>query len=190
VTVDNFAAAFQLSDRKFADSATTSDYVVSSAFDNTNLDALRHHGGKLILYHGLSDPLIVPFGSLSYTSGVFERYRVSETQEFMRSFFYPGAGHCSGGTQNSPRINQGDLFKALTDWVEHGTAPDYLVAYNDLDKSKATVSRKICKYPDEARYKGSGDNRDQTNFYCTVSKQEPSDLSADSVTARRYHESP
>ena len=72
----------------------------------------------------------MPFGSYNYVSRVFERYGVSETQGFMRSFFYPGNGHCGGGGAGTPLINGGDLFNALVNWVENGVEPGHIVARN------------------------------------------------------------
>ena len=168
LTLDNFTAEFKLSDQKFEATAST---------DNPNLDKVRMRHGKIIHYHGLADPLIVPFGSYNYVSRVFERYSVLETQSFMRSFFYPGNGHCGGGA--APLINGTDLFNALVDWVENGHAPHYIVASQNLGGG-ITRTRKICKYPDEAVYNGSGSTDDQSNFRCVVHATEPPDLEASS----------
>ena len=190
ITMANFAESFQLSDRKFAESPTTDDFVVSAATDSTDLHELRKHGGKLLHYHGLSDPLIVPFGSLNYVSHVFDRYGVAGTQKFFRSFFYPGNGHCGGnaGFPNAGLVNGTDLFAALVNWVENGVEPDYIVAYNNASHAAATVTRKICKYPDEAVYNGSGATGDANSYHCVVHHTEPADLEASIDTARRYFE--
>jgi feruloyl esterase len=165
---NNFTAEFKLSDQKFEATAST---------DNPDLDKVRMRHGKIIHYHGIADPLILPFGSYNYVSRVFNRYSVQETQEFMRSFFYPGNGHCGGG--NAPLINSTDLFNALVNWVENGVAPDYIVARQTLSGG-AIRTRKICKYPDEAVYNGSGSTDDQSNFKCVVHATEPPDLEASS----------
>src|SRR6185295_2175254 len=117
LTFDNFADELRLSDEKFQVTAST---------DNPNLDGVRNRHGKIIHYHGISDPLIVPFGSYNYVSRVFDRYGVPGAQSFIRSFFYPGNGHCGGGS--APLINANDLFNALVNWVENGVAPDHIVA--------------------------------------------------------------
>ena len=168
LTLDNFTAELKLSDQKFEATAST---------DSTDLDKVRSRHGKIIHYHGIADPLILPFGSYNYVSRVFERYSVLETQSFMRSFFYPGNGHCGGGA--APLINSTDLFNALVDWVENGHAPDYIVARQTLTGG-AIRTRKICKYPDEAVYNGSGSTDDQSNFKCVVHATEPPDLMASS----------
>jgi feruloyl esterase len=178
VTMDSFSEEFQLSHRKFRSTAAT---------DSPNLDKVRGTRGKIIHYHGIADPLIVPFGSYHYVSQVFARYGVDTAQSFMRSFFYPGNGHCGGG--NAPLINGTDLFSALVNWVEHGVAPDYIVARQNLGGG-VTRTRKICMYPDEAVYTGSGSSDDHRSFACLANAAEPADLAADSVTAKRYYEVP
>lgn len=165
---NDFTAEFKLSDQKFEATAST---------DNPDLDKVRRRHAKIIHYHGIADPLILPFGSYNYVSRVFERYGVEDTQKFMRSFFYPGNGHCGGG--NAPLINATDLFNALVNWVEKGQAPDYIVASQNLGGG-VTRTRKICKYPDEAVYNGSGSTDDQSNFRCVVHATEPPDLEASS----------
>ena len=136
-----------------------------------NADTLTSHCGRLIRrqrhihYHGLCDPLIVPFGSQNYVS---------------RYARFPNAG----------LVNGTDLFAALVEWVEQGVARDYVVAYNTATDSAATVSRKICKYPNEPVYNGSGSTADQNNCHCVVHPQEPMDLKAYVETAPRYYEAP
>jgi feruloyl esterase len=177
IRLTDFGAEFQLGSRKFAEWAAT---------DDPDLDRVRRSGAKIIHYHGLSDPLIVPFGSYNYVSRVFDRYGVFETQEFMRSFFFPGNGHCGGGGPGVPLIRSGDLFNTLVDWVEKGTEPPHVVART----ANGARSRKICKYPDEAVYIGHGSTDDEASFRCVVHRHEPKDLEADSRTAKLQHEAP
>jgi Tannase and feruloyl esterase len=177
IRLTGFGAEFELGSRKFAEWAAT---------DDPDLDSVRRNRAKIIHYHGLSDPLIVPFGSYNYVSRVFDRYGVPETQEFVRSFFFPGNGHCGGGGPGVPLINGGDLFNTLVNWVEKGVEPDHVVARTADSKR----SRKICKYPDEAVYIGHGSTDDEASFRCVVHQQEPKDLKADSQTAKLQHEAP
>jgi len=177
IRLTDFGAEFQLGSRKFAETAST---------DDPDLGKVRRSGAKIIHYHGLSDPLIVPFGSFNYVSRVFDRYGVPETQEFMRSFFFPGNGHCGGGGSGVPLINGGDLFNTLVNWVEKGVEPDHVVART----ANSARSRKVCKYPDETVYIGFGSTDDEASFRCEVRRHEPKDLAAESQTAKLQHEAP
>lgn len=153
---EKFTEELRLSDHKFQATAST---------DSTDLDKARNRGAKIIFYHGINDPLIIPFGSYNYVSRLFDRYGVAETQEFVRSFFLPNQGHC--GTAG---IN---FFNALVDWVENGVAPEYFNA--NVGTTASPKYRKICKYPDETVYNGQGLN-DYNNFTCVANETEPQDL--------------
>ena len=136
--------------------------------NNPNLDALRAHGGKLILYHGASDPVFSIKDTLNYYSSLQQRYGVA-TDNFARMFIVPGMGHCLDGSRSA---NSFDALTALENWVEHGVAPDRMVARagnatfgpNSLPDN---VTRPLCAYPLFARYKGFGDTNDAGSFICS-----------------------
>jgi hypothetical protein len=134
----------------------------------------------MIMYYGLFDPLIFPRGGYDYYNRAAEEMRknikasnrkgkpssadgMAALQEFYRFFPYPNNGHCGGGT--GPLINGNDLFDALVNWVEHGVAPDHIVASQSLSAG-ATRTRKICKHPDVLVHSGQGSTDDHNNFHC------------------------
>jgi hypothetical protein len=61
--------------------------------------------------------------------------------------------------------------------VENGVAPDHIVASQNLGGG-VSRTRKVCKYPDEATYSGSGSTDSQASFVCTPHDTEPADLAA------------
>lgn len=134
-----------------------------------NLQAFRQAGGKMITYHGLADPLIMPRGTYHYYNSVVQALggKYSTTQKFYRFFAYPGNGHCGGGT--GPQIDAEALFSALVNWVEHGVEPDYIVAM----QSKPARTRKICMYPNVPVHSGVGSTDDQANFTCQTQNKDP-----------------
>jgi Tannase and feruloyl esterase len=191
ITTANFSTYFQLSDRKFADTEPPPPgFVVPAATDSIDLEELIRQGTKLIHYRGSADPLIVPFGSWNYDTRLFQKYGVAGTKDFYRSFFYPGNGHCGGnaGFSNAGLINSTDLFNALIDWVENGTAPDSVVAFTEPnDTGNSTL---ICPNPNHAVYNGSGPTTSASSYHCTNLNQEPPDLAGFDQTAVQYHEAP
>jgi feruloyl esterase len=123
-------------------------------------------GGKMIIYHGLSDPIISPYRTFWYYRDLARLnggYR--KLQEHVRFFTVPGMEHCTNGV--GP--NKFDTISALENWVEHGIAPDAIIATKYTgDVIGATVQRTmpICKYPEEAHYLGTGDVNVATNWVC------------------------
>jgi hypothetical protein len=132
------------------------------ATDNPDLSGFRDRGGRLILWHGLADPLIYFEGTIDYYKRVLQQMGgAAKTAAFLRFFLAPGVGHCAGGVGPQPT---GQL-EALVKWVEEGKAPDTLEA----QKREATAvvrSRPLCQYPLVARYKGKGSTDEAANFEC------------------------
>lgn len=115
------------------------------------------------MWHGQSDPLIYPGGSIDYYNRVAERMGgPSKTAEFLRFFLAPGVGHCGGGAGPAPT---GQLA-AVINWVENGKAPETLTAVRRDQAGTIVRSRPLCQYPRVARYKGEGSTDDAVNFAC------------------------
>jgi feruloyl esterase len=60
-----------------------------------------------------------------------------------------------------------DKMGALEQWVEHGKAPDAMVASHVKD-GKVDRTRPLCPYPQVAKYKGTGSIDDAANFACAA----------------------
>jgi hypothetical protein len=131
------------------------------ASDNPNLAAFRDSGGKLVLWHGWTDQLIVPEGTIDYYERVTRELGGHErTREFARLFMAPGVAHCAGGNGPQPQ----GLFEAVVDWVEQGKAPDRVLASKPIEGG--TQTRPLCPYPSQARWTGQGSSNDAANFVC------------------------
>jgi feruloyl esterase len=129
-----------------------------------NLTAFAKHGGKLLLYHGWSDPNIAPRASVNfYTRTIAATTAPPGNTEWVRLFMVPGMGHCSGG--EGP--NTFDMMQALAPWVEKGTAPQRVVATR-RSAGRVERSRPLCAYPEVARFNGAGSIDDAANFSCTM----------------------
>ena len=127
----------------------------------TNLSSFSAHGGKLIFYHGTSDPIFSPFDTLAYYEKMAAANGGSDqVQSWSRFFFVPGMNHCQGGPAT---LDSFDALGAVVNWVENGTAPDSIVA---TGKSLPGRSRPLCAYPRHPQYKGQGDPQDASNFEC------------------------
>ena len=136
--------------------------VRSSAFarayeaNDPAISAFTAHGGKLLMWHGWSDPGPSPIGTIAYYDQV--RGAVPAAASDVRLFLAPGVYHCGGG----PGPDQIDLLSAIDRWVQTGKAPSTLLA----TKAGARISRPLCAYPATQHYKGSGDPDDAASFEC------------------------
>jgi feruloyl esterase len=120
------------------------------------------HGGKLLQYHGWSDPQISPGSSVNYFKSVLAASGgVRNLSAAYRLFMVPGMAHCGGG--EGP--NSFDVMTALEQWVEQGKAPDQMIA-SRLRDGKVDRTRPLCPYPEVARYTGTGSTDDAANFIC------------------------
>ena len=54
-------------------------------------------------------------------------------------------------------------------WVEHGTAPDQIIAYH-VSGSVQDFSRPVCPYPALPRYSGVGDTTIASSFICVADR--------------------
>jgi feruloyl esterase len=126
-----------------------------------NLKAFIGRGGKLLQYHGWSDPQISPGNSVQYYERVAEKMGAAKIQSSYRLFMVPGMAHCGGG--EGP--NTFDTVGALEQWKEKGQAPDQIVA-SLIRGGKVVRTRPLCPYPQIAAYKGAGSTDDAANFVC------------------------
>ncbi len=128
--------------------------------ENPHLKPFFDAGGKLLMYHGWSDPALSPFVSVDYYNaaraalhGDFHKLR-----QDARLFMVPGMHHCTGG----PGPYDFDSLTPLINWVEAGQAPHDIIGENPI--SGRTFP--LCAYPQLAVYTGSGDVNDAANWVC------------------------
>jgi len=127
-----------------------------------NLKAYAASKGKMIIYHGWSDPQIPSGSSVGYYTRVMDAMGgAKKTQESVRLFMVPGMNHCQGGAGTDTF----DKMAAIEQWVENGKAPDSIAASHQTG-GKVDRTRPLCAYPQVASYKGSGSTDDASNFVC------------------------
>jgi feruloyl esterase len=136
--------------------------------EDPDLTAFKKRGGKMIVWHGFSDPLPNPVDTIDYYNSIrtrsgHSRRHAEKTEEFVRLFLLPNVGHCGGAAAGGP--NLWDPLTALEEWVEEGIAPEEIIASRVTDGT-VTRTRPICAYPQVARYVGSGSIDDAANFVC------------------------
>jgi feruloyl esterase len=149
-----------------------------------DLNAFAKRGGKLILYHGWADAAISPLYSIHYYEAVQQRIGKDAMASFTRLYLMPGVKHCADGpgpdsigqfgVPSMENSNSGNnVIHALEDWVEQGNPPATITAtkYAQLpshedNPDQILMTRPLCPYPQQARYKGKGSINESTSFEC------------------------
>ena len=129
-----------------------------------DLRPFRKSGGKLILYHGWSDPGISALGTVAYYDQMVKAVGgQNDADSFTRLYMVPGMHHCGGG----PGPNSFDMLPVLEAWVEKGVAPTSVIASRSVN-GKTERTRPLCPHPQVARYDGQGSVDDAASFRCGV----------------------
>jgi hypothetical protein len=115
------------------------------------------HGGKMIVYHGLSDQAMWT-GALTQWYEKLTPRDSQGPQSWARLFLVPGMTHCGGGQST----DQFDMLTAIQQWVEKGQAPDRVIASGKAFPGK---TRPLCPYPKVARFDGGNPDK-QESFSC------------------------
>jgi feruloyl esterase len=135
-----------------------SDPLVEPA--STNLSTFSENGGKIIFFHGDSDPWFSALDTLGYYQSLAATNGGAEkVAEWSEMFLVPGMRHCGSG----PALDRFDMLGAVVNWVEKGIAPESVIATGQAFPGR---SRPLCAYPKHAQYKGQGDTNDAQNFSC------------------------
>ncbi len=146
-------------------------------YDATDPDVSEFvaNGGKLIQFHGLTDPGMPPWQTILYYTEMQKVMGKSTVDKFARLYLFPGGNHCSGG-EGPFRV---DFVSALMAWVEKSQAPYKLIASHLPSDSIARGSdqgakevqaetpdrtRPVFPYPLTAKYIGTGSTDEAKNF--------------------------
>jgi Tannase and feruloyl esterase len=158
---------------------TRGDSILNAT--DPNLKEFVAHGGKLLLYHGWSDPGLAPMSTVNYYRRIVAAFGKQATADAsIRLFMIPGQYHCAGG------LWLFDALGVMDQWIEHGKPPDRIIASHfknpgqvegplDIQISRwssifgeVDSTRPLCPYPQIAKYTGKGSPDDATNFVCTA----------------------
>ena len=144
---------------------TTSGLDLMQPVDATQLGTLKARGAKVMVYHGVSDPIFSVNDTETWFKGV-QSANGGDASKFSRFYRVPGMSHCGLG----PSTDQFDMLQSLVNWVEKGEAPQSIVAQArgagnaaganpDVPAGwAANRSRPLCPYPQVARLKAGATN--------------------------------
>ena len=169
-----------------------SDYARADALDayhgnvssfNGDLSAFQASGHKLLMYHGMADPLVSGANSQRYYLKVAKTLGLDHTNldDFFRFFRISGMAHCGvGGISGAGAWMFGQAGQAavpgvadnivwnLVDWVEKGQAPDTLTGtkfWYDEPELGIQLTRPHCRFPYRTTFNG-GDSTSAGSWGC------------------------
>lgn len=167
VSLDDFLQRIQATG---TDASTGAVYDTSAVrfmeADSLDYSALRGHGGRLLVYHGESDPVFSLDDITAYFGQLDQAYG-TQREDFARLFVVPGMGHCGSGDYAADSF---DTLSAMENWVERAQPPQTLLARPADPRHSLLPSgttRPLCAWPQYAAYRGSGDTLSADSFVCT-----------------------
>jgi hypothetical protein len=148
-------------DARAEQAAANPQMILTATSSWTNLNTFSARGGKLLFYHGVSDPWFSALDTLDYYERMTKANGGPATvRGWSRLFLAPGMGHCGGGPA---ALDTFDMLDAMVAWVEQGQAPSSIAA---TGRALGERSRPLCPYPQYAHYKGTGNPDDAEAFEC------------------------
>jgi feruloyl esterase len=134
---------------------------IYDTWKDVELSAYKAHGGKLVIVHGVSDPIFNANESVDYYKRLMKaNHGPVKAGSFARLFLVPGMNHSGGG----PATDRFDTVGVLINWVENGNAPEKIIAQGNTFPGR---TRPLCPYPTYARYTGKGSIEDADSFVCS-----------------------
>ncbi len=139
---------------------------VYDTYEDVRLDAFRERGGRLMIVHGMADPIFSANESIDYFRRAAQAAGGTEqAHQAMRLFLVPGMNHCRGGSGT----DDFDALAAMVGWVEKNQAPVRIEArVSPANRVTPDRSRPLCAYPAYARYDGKGPGESAASFVCTA----------------------
>jgi feruloyl esterase len=156
LNVDAAAATIHATSAPYLESSW--DFMMASS---TDLTRFTRRGGKMLIVHGVSDPVFSINDIIGWWEEV-DRAMAGKAAAAVRLFAVPGMAHCGTG----PATDQFDAFTALTRWVEGAQPPDRIMATARATAPWPKRTRPLCPYPKQTRYTGRGSIEDASNFVC------------------------
>ena len=168
--IDSMLAAVSASNATYTESGLSFMQPVAP----TQLGAVKNRGAKVMVYHGVSDPIFSVNDTITWYEGL-KANNGGSASDFARLYRVPGMSHCGLG----PSTDQFDMLAPLVEWVETGKAPESITAQArgagnpagvnpDVPSTwSPTRSRPLCPYPTVARLKaGATDLESASSFSC------------------------
>ena len=133
-----------------------------------DLTAFQSKGGRLLHYHGESDPSVPAASSVHYWQSVrsimypaTSSSNASSMGDWYQLYLVPGAAHC-GMNSLQPGPYPQDNMQTMIDWVENGKNPSRLNATVSSGTHKGETQM-LCQWPTRPLWHGNSSSFDCVN---------------------------
>ena len=139
-----------------------------------DLTTFQSSGGKLIHYHGESDPSVPAASSVHYWQSVrnimyanlTDDAAIDALQDWYQFYLIPGAAHC-GANSLQPGPYPEDNMATMIDWVENGIKPSRLNATVSSGTNEGEVQA-LCQWPTRPLWSGNSSAFDCVNDAASI----------------------
>jgi feruloyl esterase len=146
------------------DIALASDPDDALGSTNADLRPFFARGGKLLIYHGWSDPQVTPYNTINFFHKILANQGGAGVGTSVQLYMVPGMNHCQGG----PGTDTFDKMGAIEEWIKTGWAPSRIEA-SRVSNGVVNRTRPLCPFGQVARWNGSGSSDDAATFSCVAS---------------------
>ncbi|PYH97630.1 tannase and feruloyl esterase [Aspergillus ellipticus CBS 707.79] len=150
------------------------EYLDSLQTTIPDLTTFKSSGGKLLHYHGESDPSVPTANSVHYWQSVHAAMyggepantkHLSELAEWYQLYLVPGAAHCgTNDLQPGPFPSSATLMQTIIDRVEKDEQPSRLNASVSSGAYEGETQR-LCQWPDRPLW------HDNSSFECVFDEK-------------------
>ncbi|KAF7938331.1 hypothetical protein EAE99_002003 [Botrytis elliptica] len=154
--------------------STGGAYVTNLQTTLPDLTTFQSSGGKLLHYHGESDPSIPSASSVHYwqsvRSAMYSNATAEESlealQDWYQFYLVPGAAHC-GTNSLQPGPYPEDNMEIMIDWVENGVKPTALNA-TVSSGAYAGETQMLCQWPTRPLWQSNSTTFDCVNDEASI----------------------